>query len=47
VNDRLESVFDPDIMQSFMFSLDLSHGKKKSAVNWSSTMIKKTDCRKI
>jgi hypothetical protein len=29
VNDRLESVFDPDIMQSLTFSLDQNHGKKK------------------
>jgi len=29
VNDRLESVFDPDIMQSLTFSLDQSHGKRK------------------
>jgi hypothetical protein len=30
VNDRLESVFDPEIMQSLKFSLNQSHGKKKS-----------------
>ena len=29
VNDRLESVFDPGIMQSLTFSLNESHGKKK------------------
>jgi len=29
VNDRLESVFDPEIMQSLTFSLDQSHGKRK------------------
>ena len=29
VNDRLESVFDPKIMQSLTLSLDASHGKKK------------------
>ena len=29
VNDRLESVFDPRIMQSLKFSLKESHGKKK------------------
>ena len=29
VNDRLESVFDPRIMQSVKFSLNQSHGKKK------------------
>jgi len=29
VNDRLESVFDPKIMQSLTFNLDQSHGKKK------------------
>jgi hypothetical protein len=28
VNDRLESVFDPGIMQSLTFSLNESHGKK-------------------
>jgi hypothetical protein len=29
VNDRLESVFDPKIMQSLKLSLNASHGKKK------------------
>jgi hypothetical protein len=29
VNDRLESVFDPEMMQSVSFSLNESHGKKK------------------
>ena len=29
VNDRLESVFDPGIMQSLKLSLNASHGKKK------------------
>jgi hypothetical protein len=29
VNDKLESVFDPEIMQSVTFSLNESHGKKK------------------
>jgi len=29
VNDRLESVFDPGIMQSLKFSLNENHGKKK------------------
>jgi hypothetical protein len=29
VNDRLESVFDPEIMQSLKLSLNASHGKKK------------------
>jgi hypothetical protein len=29
VNDRLESVFDPAIMQSIKFSLNERHGKKK------------------
>jgi hypothetical protein len=29
VNDRLESVFDPEIMQSLTFSLDQTHGKRK------------------
>jgi len=29
VNDRLESVFDPGIMQSLQLSLNASHGKKK------------------
>jgi hypothetical protein len=29
VNDRLESVFDPAIMQSIKFSLNQRHGKKK------------------
>ncbi len=29
VNDRLESVFDPEIMQSLKFSLTEVHGKKK------------------
>jgi len=29
VNDRLESIYDPRIMQSLRFSLNASHGKKK------------------
>src|ERR1700690_1361534 len=29
VNDKLESVFDPGIMQSLKFSLDETHGKRK------------------
>ncbi len=29
VNDRLESVFDPEINQSLTFTLDQSHGKRK------------------
>lgn len=29
VNDKLESVFDPVVMQSITFSLNESHGKKK------------------
>ena len=29
VNDRIESVFDPEILRSLKFSLNESHGKKK------------------
>ncbi len=29
VNDRLESIYDPQTMQSLKFSLNASHGKKK------------------